>query len=358
MTQNTKTGVDTADPRSQLIQNLYEASDYSSELLQHSITPEILHNIFEVEISLDCSRCFAESAAAGDSWAWDVFDTGAVERLQLDFHLYLGSSQFHWIRDVCEDDFVREQPIGTLQENDEETTLGRRVVLQGLKARPELNGLIARCGPWLRESGRYHVVIVPQSQARKRQYLSVKPSNLRFAAHLANEELHGHLQGKFEQSDECFSPGPLTVSGCWALTGKDFSRSPLLSEEGKAEDYVFCQDTYKGPISARALAMLEFCGERPPNADAHIALVRMHGTSATTKKAKENAEKSRIWNTFVKKMRLSDSSRVESWQSALLSRRKDSVWTEWVKLKVTQDGFRPALQRELLVSPQLTIAVR
>jgi hypothetical protein len=112
---------------------------------ENAMNPEVHRAIFEVEIIYERTTCFAERAAMGVGWEWDFFDLPGSQRPSPSVHMAVDSPTLHSGLNICDDDF-RSPPAGPVCDNDKDTAFGNRVMLKGLKSRPELNGSTGRCG--------------------------------------------------------------------------------------------------------------------------------------------------------------------------------------------------------------------
>ena len=141
--------------------------------------------------------------------------------------------------DQCEDDFRPVDKAGPVVGDDDEM-VGRRVILQNLKARPELNGKVGRCGPWQPNSGRYAVLVEDQTKFEKFNKLSLKPENLRYSPPLPISP---------EQLDRL---GESRVRPCIRVM---WLKAP--EEDGNVGSVT---DLYHGPLSHHATALVRFFG--------------------------------------------------------------------------------------------------
>jgi hypothetical protein len=129
-------------------------------------------------------------------------------------------------------------------------------------------------------------------------------------------------------------------------------RSPLddlLDDRvGGPYDVSLAHDTYNGPLSAKARALVEYVGERQSS-----SLISLSSIVATPKTGRNL--KREYFCKFIESQRLADQVRVDSWQKSILSSRDTGKWKDFLRLKVSIDGLKPAVWRELLVSPFVTI---
>lgn len=257
----------------------------------------------------------------------------------MDFEAIIGSPTLHWYPNIAEDDF-RRPSAGSVEDNNEKEVLGHRVVLKGLKSRPDLNGCVGRCGPWIASTGRYQVAVCNKKQ--KREVFIVKSLNMTFAEKMKESDLFE----KFTRGRPT-SLGPTQVLGMWirSASNTDEKWSPLdpLAPVSEKRDAVIVNDTYSGPLSAKALAMLEYCGRREEKTSS-IMLARLPPKMAG--RIRNNVPelvKQQYYEKFLEEMRKSGEARVAEWEQRLLTLRKTETWSGWLKLKVSLDGLSPTV---------------
>jgi hypothetical protein len=311
------------------------------------MTPETHQEVFEVEILDERITCFAERAATAVGWEWDFFDLPGAKRPSPSVHMSVDSGL-----NVREDDF-RSPPAGPVHDNDEDTAFGHRVILKGLKARPDLNGSTGRCGVWT-DKDRYQV-FVPEWEQGGPCNLAVKTANLSYASRISPTNVMKAIESTPSSRGSIFIPTP-TVAASWR-TGKDYRRSPLdlVCDDAEGDSSTMCMDTYHGPLSARADVMLNTVASKAGTQFAFLYIHPSQKGRVDTPKSRELREKCKLYQRFVETMRREDAARVSAWQAELLLRRDVDSWGEWVTLKVTIDGISPSVEREIWVSPDITM---
>jgi hypothetical protein len=338
------------DPRILAMRALSPELDES--LRDGAIHPEVSYEVFHVEIDSGRGPTFVERARTGTGWEWELFEKKEIPSPRIDANV--GTSTLFWIGDVCEDDF-RDQPRDSVSDDDESNCLGRRMILQGLKARPDLNGKVGRCGPWLAETGRYCVVVIhPNKNHKKRESLSVKPVNLKFANKVTQDDFIQQIQ-----SGQAMGTATLVV-GVWPRDGKCEMVSPLSCPKLTKDSYAtICSDSYRGPLSGKAMAVLDYCYERKGNTiNATRLSPGMMSRQGPLKTFEERCAKSEYYEKFVADVVAKDTARVAEWQKTILSQRNMDSWSEYVKLSIALDGMKGGPTREIVVSTQVSIAVR
>jgi len=149
-------------------------------------TPRAFEDVFDVHVPDFSKSSFYSRVSTGQGWEWLLYNISKTKLPRPgDLLIHAASPELSWLDNVCEGDF-RADLTGAVAPDDEDTALGRLVILHGLSGRSELNGAVARCGPWLKNNDRYHVVL---SHTPKRNSLAVKPSNLRYAGRLEGKML-------------------------------------------------------------------------------------------------------------------------------------------------------------------------
>jgi hypothetical protein len=328
------------------IRQSYE--DSGGQLGDKGIRPSVNHGLYKVMIHDHREASAADKAATGIGWEWEFASIKGDQRPETAFSLHVGSPIFHWQQFFHEDDF-RNPPSGDIQDNDEATNLGRRLILHSLN-KADLNGSLGRCGPWLEDTERYHVLLCDEGGSPKRQ-LSVRSANLRYDTAVDDVLL----------MQKCMSTplhiGPLQVQPFWLRSGTRSKRSPLEDlldnrVDGGLTNLSLAHDTYNGPLSAKARAVVEYVGVRESSSDSQFSISL---ESITTPSKTGSNVKREYFRKFIESQRLADQARVDSWQKSILSSRDTGKWKDFLRLKVSIDGLKPAVWRELLVSPFVTI---
>jgi len=314
--------------------------------------PKPFREVFEVHIPDLTKQCFFDKVCAGAGWEWEVFNTKRVNLPRPNCMLQFCSPSLHWVPNIVEEDFQEGLPGGAVKANDEKEALGRRVVMHGLLGRSDLNGRTARCGPWLETSGRYPVSVF----GTKRETVAVKPTNLRYATDPLTEE---NVVGLISSSGGggVVDVGPRPILGVWLNESKGSSRSPLDPPDPdviKSKHGGSAIDSYRGPLSSQASAVLNYCCRQEGGVMKYLRLP----LEAVKTKTGTEYEKMVICERFVQERVSLDQSRTQSWADGLVARRNESLWSKMVSLKVKLDSVYPPVERELLVSPFVTVAVR
>jgi hypothetical protein len=321
-----------------------EYEDAGMQIADKGVKPKVNHGLYKVMIHDHRETSAADKGATGIGWEWEFASMKGDQRPATVFLLNVGSPVHHWQQFFHEDDF-RNPPSGEIQDNDEATNLGQRVILHSLK-KADLNGSLGRCGPWLEDTERYHVLICDQAGKPKRQ-ISVRSANLRYIAAAANDV----LLSKCKSSR--FHIGPLKVQPFWMRSGMRSKRMPLEDllddRPDRPGNISLAHDTYNGPLSAKARAVVEYVGER----ESKSGSISLQPIVAPMKN--RSNEKREYFRKFIESQRLADQARVDSWQKNILSSRDTSKWKDFLRLEVSIDGLKPAVRRELLVSPFVTI---
>lgn len=318
---------------------LLEDMGVSEDLTKGAITPEPNRKVFDLYVNDGRSATFLDRAILGTGWEWELFDSPGENLPSVHLDLFLGSPSFHQILQwVAWEDF-EEPPPGSIKEDDEDTVLGQRIILSGLKGAKELNGSHGRCGPWLQQSGRYHVTLENSGKA-----ISVKASNLGYASKRSMDGIE-NLATPSSRKD---------IMGSWMTKQGSHSYSPLDPPAGDARFVSF--DQYRGPLSARAMAVLSYVAETK---DSMISFIRLPLDAVRKKRitAADAVEKLEFYERFVQELRTTDKARAQKWTKHLLKRRRIESWGDWLKLSVTIDALTPVVRRELYVSPYVSMAV-
>lgn len=318
------------------------------------MNPDCKQEVFEVEIYDQRGMCFAERAAKGNGWEWEL--SKLVSSLpSFQFLLGQGSSTMHSLMHVCDVDFV-ESPGEEILDNDEETLLGRRVILKDLRSRSDLNGSIGRAGAWITEQGRYKVC-VPEWESAGPCTIAVRSSNLAYAPPLRYETV--------KEAPMLNYPTPL-VAATWCRPKND-NRCPLDAVLGRKEPAIpgdsvgeYAMDTYNGPLSRMADAILHEVGHKTPNSrNLGLAWIpynlMKYARENVTAEAKNATEQSIRYEQFVAKLFSKDKPRVKLYETDLRSSRNKSKWDEWLTLKVSIDGLVPPVERVIVVTPNITM---
>lgn len=352
ITSSSKTGEPHDDPAvNALMNDFYD--QYGADR-KDSYTPEIRNEVFEVEIHDERCPCFADRTAKGAGWEWDFFDLPSSLLPTTKIDLWGGSSTLHVAMHACDEDFSKS-PEGAVIDNDEDTVFGRRVELEGLKSRSDLNGSIGRAGSWISLKGRYQV-FVPKWESGGPYSVAVRSSNLRFASPLM-------LSPELDEPAVLDTPPP-SITGVCVKSTNDL-RGPLdvLLRRKEPTDIApkshSLSDSYHGPLTSRVDAILQEVCFQKPGPDNVLNLIYVPAYVREGMKAAPLREEMRIkscrYDEFVAKLMAEDKPRAKLYETDLRSSRDKSSWEEWLRLIVTIDGLTPSVERVLVVSPNISM---
>jgi N-acetylneuraminic acid mutarotase len=318
-------------------------------------------SVFEVRFEDERKCCAAKDAAAGKGWAWELADAPGTLRPSMEIDSRLGSPLLYRHLGLCDGDFGHPPKdangkVLTIQDDDEQI-LGRRVVLQGLKGRPELNGSTARCGPWIAEKGRYQVFLSSYERYAPAT-LAIKPANLGYAPKLWDSDLKGFFGVDMNKINE--SPD---LIGIWYDVGGKDSHNPFVQQPGDADEknMNMCNDTYRGPLSAEANAVVLALNCETKTGNGTLILSRLPTRKLEEKAAegdqvaKEKLAKVALYSEFLDRIRHDDTARINAWQENTVAGREESKWGDCVELTVSFDAVVPVIERTLLVSPNISM---
>ena len=165
------------------------------------------------------------------------------------------------------------------------------------------------------------------------------------------------------------SPTP-SIMPVWFRSRND-NRCPLdivldrKGYDGSFEKGQQCSpmDTYHGPLSARANAIIRSMGFAPKGLDGGNTIgicylpsyVREHVEKENNKSRREQAAQCSRYEQFVSQLQSEDKPRVKFYETNLRSSRNKNEWKEWLMLRVTIDGLTPPVERVLIVTPNITM---
>lgn len=259
--------------------------------------------------------------------------------------------------DLTCDDFLQPPCHSVLPHNN--NLLGVRMKIEGLLSRSDLNGKIVRCGVWMEDFDRYQVFLPACEGSRS---LSVKPDNLRIADPVSRNEL-ASLMSTISLVPKRFPEVIMTInvidepSGCLKRPLLDvIADPPDWKHESKCRPVT---DTYRGPVSGSAQAILQVCSLAPTSSSmiSCIFTAAVCSDSGSTKQAKM-AKKFATYSKFVKELMERDKILVRSFETGMAEIDDSAVRSECgksLKIVVQLDGISPPIQRELLVSPEITM---
>ncbi|KAL7539398.1 hypothetical protein ACHAXR_010730 [Thalassiosira sp. AJA248-18] len=311
------------------------------------------NKIYEVLMS----ESFGEGKASErDGWCWDVYNLPADKRPNPSFDL-------HHLVDITHEDFMLPPSDMIVLPDDQTNLLGVRVKICGLAKRKDLNGQIARCGCWMQDVERYQVF--PEGLTS----LSVKPENLSIAEPVTSDEL-SQLLLTTNHSLPAKSVMSVNVMSDPKTGGVEY---PLLDEITDPPDFrddsTFraMTDSYHGPVSRAARVVLLTIADKKASTENTIncnimaakLLTLSNNVSTTSKRMKMKMMKNcEIYANFVNDLAEKDSIRIQSFKTEITKVDDSAVTKEcgkWLKVNIQLDGIIPAVQRELLVSPGITM---
>jgi len=393
---------------------------------EHSTSPVASQNIYEVTIAdersfvKDIDEKQGSNSQSGSNsnsnnligqssrWAWDFFDSSSDKIPALQVDLAPCSPTLHTVLDLTYQDFCyttascsnTNQTPETLQPNDV-STLGVHVKLVDLKGRSDLNGQVARRGPWLVERQRYEVFL-PAYEPSGPAIVAVKPLNIQVAPKWNvddGQQLTGLIQNCVN-TNQCsrfpvvsmYMALPDLIDGKQKLSPLDRLelKYPVSSRnttsKSKKEGVTLFGDTYHGPVSAKAQAVLRAiavanttfqhtmsCMFLPPDitnaTDEKVTftttnLPQCKYDSKACKEIQSKLQHRELFIQFYRDLRKTDSQRVKLFEKHLASEKQTASSRtqpihkhppKWFKLTVSLDGIVPQIQRELIVSPNISM---
>lgn len=305
------------------------------------IKPQIHRGVFDITILDEQNLCFADQAEKGSGWAWSFFDTPGKLRPSLEHHVTLGSPTLHQAINLSEEDFIPPSSE-QVKEDDEAVALGRVVRLQGLKAKPRLNGAKGRCGYWQADKGRYQV-FVPSWESGGPCFLSIKPANLRYSSFSGAELEQLASRPKLVLTPLIFATWP-------RVRGDKRSQLAVIESVSEASDAI-CSDKYRGPLSARANAVLQSVCEKQTDQELVLVCLPPDHDPPTS----DSDIRRQRYLDFVRSSRARDRVRVKAFEQELLASRDESKWGDWLEIQISLDAIVPKVERTILVSPDITM---
>lgn len=301
-------------------------------------SPEASRTMYDVTVSDIFGICSIKDDFNGSSWAWKFYED-YDKRPSMKVVLSVASSTLHHVTDLTDKDYL-DPPCHSVQPNDQDM-LGVRVQLDGLVGRKDLNGSVGRCGFWHKEKERYQIFLPPYDKKGPFTFC-VKPQNLNFAEPLNTESL-----AKIVKNTKRSGKFPSVLFMCLLSPGKRYKSYLDQIFEPLNNGEVIATDTYRGPVSAQAQAMLRsVCGPTPFSNPLGLYLAK----PSPTKKNQDMIRKAAILETFYKEIRERDKEKVKVFESSLVGFiDDDEICTEWLKLTVSLDGVFPVVTRELIV---------
>eukprot|EP00986_Skeletonema_menzelii_P008040 scaffold3268_cov171-Skeletonema_menzelii.AAC.2 len=331
--------------------------DPIDDLPQGGCKPQYSHKLYDVQITESFG---GRGNNQNSGWSWDLYNLPDEKMPQLVSMLAPCSSTLHHMIDFSIDDFVQPR-CASIKKDDEKNLFGVRVLIHGLQGRKDLNGMVGRCGRWLK-SERYEVFLSLYECGKKCGSLSVKVENLQIADPVKEENCldfvtrNPHIPKAF--------PGI-----CFILARPLADKRPLLEyftdpaitstttshPDKKVMTYF---DTYRGPLSSRAHAIIRTMMDPSQNVNEPLICCNLipqsfFGPNPNSKTAAMN-----VYANFVRDLKERDSVRVVSFEASLSEINDDMVEEKCgglLKIDVQLDGVRPNVRRELLVNPAVTM---
>ncbi len=136
--------------------NLYEQGraagainlpDADSMMNHGGCKPQYSNKMYDVQIT---DTFGGRGNNQNSRWSWDLYNLPDEEMPRLESELTPCSPTLHHIIDFSVDDFVTP-PCASVVANDAKNLFGVRVRIHGLKGRKDLNGMVGRCGNWLKK---------------------------------------------------------------------------------------------------------------------------------------------------------------------------------------------------------------
>jgi|AntRauTorckE5430_2_1112549.scaffolds.fasta_scaffold02821_1 hypothetical protein len=357
-TQNSKQG---SSHLEHMVPELFGVSQEEAEM---TTCPENSEDIFEVYIADTKDLCTVKEDMLGKGWAWELFDSPSDRTPTTHINLSPCSPTLHLVIDLTHEDFM-EPKVWSVKENDESNLLGVRVKLQGLKARQDLNGQVARCGCWLEDRERYQIFFSAYQKGGPAS-MAVKASNL-----LVAKPYDIHSGGEIAQHASSCTPGHAAsfsnVSFSMGIPGKGGKkRSPLdcIGRTIAPSNVTMMSDTYHGPVSAAAQSILRTVAEKKSAFKSTLQFIYLNLSEPdSTVENEENKYKDNfmkrlnIFTNFYTNLKEKDSDRVQKMESAIADVRENGSFKvrPLFRIEVTLDAVRPEIRRELIVSSDITM---
>jgi len=354
----------TGDSIIEKIEDLPKFENVSVVLGDDVVTPVASTSIFEVFIADERQMCFTRESLMEKHWAWDFFDLPGDRFPNVQAGLFPCSPTLHTGIDLTFEDFAKP-PCNSVRPNDDSNLLGLRVKLNGLKGRQDLNGAVARCGYWQKEKERYQIFIPPYEYGGPASML-VKASNLLVAKPFDCTD-SADIANCMSRSN-CSASFPIVHMSLITAGNAKFKRRPLenvLSDT--AMDYSTWNtwiDCYYGPVSAKAQVLLRTIAINNSSFESDLMCAFIpssfikDGPGKNTTMGKTQLKHRALFVDFYTKLKERDTLRVKNFEANILRKRIHESNTDigsWLKLVVTMDGIEPAVWRELIVSPDISM---
>ena len=293
-------------------------------------------------------------------WAWEFFNMSDDKIPTCQFSFDPCSPTLHQVVDLSFEDFIQEPPCEMIQDNDEFNLFGLRVQLHGLQGSSHLNGQIGRCGFWLSDKKRYEIYLPSKS-------MTVKASNLLIAKPYELHDLTNIMSSSSFGIKDHSSPDIVMLMIVEENATKKqtlmeyFTSNDFISADISGTGYNSIMDTYHGPISRRAQAALQNVAIRPPSISPMSKSTLALSLVASSKTGGKNGiVNQRKYREFCLEMKERDLHRCKEFEETIFSMKEQrdtsiTVVGPWLKLVVTLDGITPVVQREIIVSPDITM---
>ena len=344
------------------MKDLLEFENVSASCGDYVVTPLASTSIFEVFIADEREMCFTRDNLMEKNWTWDFFDQPGDRFPHVQVELSPCSPTLHMGIDLTLEDFAK--PLcNSVRPNDDSNLLGLRVTLHGLKGRQDLNGAVARCGYWQKKRERYQIFIPPY-ECGGPVSMFVKASNLLVAKPFDCADTADIVKSMSRSN----SPVSFPLVHMSLATGNDiFKRRPLDILSDIAVDFSEVNnwvDCYHGPVSAKAQVLLRTIAMNKASFESDLMCVLIpsnlikNGQGKNTAMGKTQLEHRALFNNFYSKLKERDTVRVKNFEANILRKRLKESNTgigSWLKLVVIMDGIKPAVRRELIVTPDISM---
>jgi Plasmid pRiA4b ORF-3-like protein/Ankyrin repeats (3 copies)/Kelch motif len=359
-------------PEEKILLEMMGSEIGTNNIEKHLSQPEVSEQVYTVEVLDERGYCTADQARRLEGWAWQFYTTPLSRQPRGDFHIGLGfgSPLCFRVMEHFEQDFF--PPSGgseinaaitstwpSIQDNDA-STLGRRVVLDGLQAKPDLNGKVCRCGVFDVKKQRYQVYLEPERGVAGVVTMAIKSSNLRHADPFDPNDFHSIFMNQQGQK-----PTP-EIAAAWR-TYKRYSTLDTRphnlqriyeNEPSDSSDGAMMCDSYKGPISAEGRAILHGVGLVAPKAQRSISVFYTAKSDIRKEAVREGHD---IFANWVQRVHERDAERSKRFLQNIVAQRKSSGWetdekkATWLRVDVAVDGIEPSITRSIIVSPLIPI---
>ena len=268
--------------------------------------------------------------------------------------------QLHHILDMTAEDCLEPHLKDVLP--DDVRMYGERVMLHGLKGRADLNGAVGRCGQYNASKERYEVFLPLHWQIDP---ILIKPSNLLIApkvsAEILSKEIFSHCPypKRFPRVGMCcqFMMKGNDVRSLDGHVIDKILKAPDWDENSKISQVI---DSYSGPVSGAAQVVLRKIGLVEPKGRGDLACIVTAAKfpQRLNSRVKDKAKRTETFVSFLRMIKDRDAPRVNAYEKRISSIADDVVSKKcgaWLKIDVKLDSILPTVQREIVVSPNLTL---